>query len=178
MKLNLRIAFHYANIWFQQAKASNCIEETYRDVVLLKKIIKQNPKIIQVLQNPSIPGAKKQDIFSKAVAPHVHPLTSTFFGLLISKRREAYFGVIIKQILEHYNAHHQIQVARVTTAFKLPPALVTRIENMVRNMQACKSVFLKQRVDPSLLGGFILKVGDQQLDHSLAHKLTMLKNSF
>ena len=84
--------------------------------------------------------------------------------------------VIIKQILEHYNAHHQIQVARVTTAFKLPASLVTRMEDMVRNMKACKSVFLKQRVDPNLLGGFILKVGDQQLDHSLAHKLTMLKN--
>lgn len=175
MNLSLKIASHYAHIWFQQAEETDCLEATYRDVVLFKRLMKHNPKILQVLQNPSIPGNKKLEIFNNVVAAHVHRLTRTLFAILINKRREAYFLLILKQFLEQYNAYHHIQVAHITTAFKLPSYLVTRMEDVVRKLQPCKSVLLKERVDPTLLGGFILQVGDRQLDNSLARKLIMLK---
>lgn len=178
MKLSLNIAAHYASVWFEETKKNNCLEETYRDVLLLKKLMKDNPNIVELLKNPGIPSEKKIDFFTTVFSSHVQKLTSTFFSILIHKKRGRCFGLILRQFLEKYNTHHHIQVAHVITASRLPNDLLASIEHIVTNLKGCKSVLLKERIDPTLLGGFVLKVGDQQLDNSLVAKLTLLKKKF
>jgi len=68
-------------------------------------------------------------------------------------------------------------VAQVTTTFPLDEAMRASFKQMVETKTG-KTVELEERVDPQLVGGFVLKVGDWQIDESLRSRLRSLKYTF
>lgn len=172
---NLQVTSSYANAWFKQAQEAEVLEQTYQDVVLLKQVGRENKNLIQVLQSPIIPSEKKLAIFQQLFSSRVHDLTFTVFSIVSKNRREAYWLSILEKFLEMYRAYHQVQLASITTSCKLPADLVGYVKDLVKSWKSCKEVILREHVNPAILGGFILRVGDQQLDNSLASKLVKMK---
>jgi F-type H+-transporting ATPase subunit delta len=76
-----------------------------------------------------------------------------------------------------YNQHEGIEKAVITTPFPLNDALRKEFEKTVIKITG-KKVILAERVDSSLIGGYILKIGDQQLDESVNSKLKALSYEF
>jgi F-type H+-transporting ATPase subunit delta len=146
--------------------------------VLLKQVVRENKNLIQVLQSPIIPGEKKLAIFQQLFSARVHDLTVTVFSIVSKKRREAYLLPILEKFLAMYHAYHQIQLASIITSCKLPADLVSYVKDLVKSWKSCQEVVLREHVNPAILGGFILRVGDQQLDNSLASRLAKMKKEF
>lgn len=175
---NLQIASSYANAWFKQAQETCVLEEACQDVILLKRVGQENSNLIKVLQSPIIPSDKKWTIFQELFVSRTHSLTLTVFYIMSKNRREACLLPVLSKFLELYRVYHRVQLASITTSCKLPADLASYVKDLIKDWKPCQEVILKERVNPTILGGFILKVGDQQLDHSLANKLARMRKEF
>lgn len=176
--LNLQVAFSYANAWFKHTQEVGLLEAVYPDVLLLEQVMRDNKHLMQVLHAPIIPNEKKLAIFQELFSRRVHPLTLTFFAIINKKRREGYLLLILERFIEIYRAHHQIQLASITSACKLTADLVDYVKELVKDWKSCQAVILQEQIDATILGGFILRVGDEQLDNSLVNRLAKMKKAF
>ena len=77
--------------------------------------------------------------------------------------------------LVQYNQHQGIQLAQVTTTFPLSDQLTLQLQEIVQKMVPCQQVILEHKIDPALIGGYVLQVEDKRLDQSLRKKLLTLK---
>jgi F-type H+-transporting ATPase subunit delta len=94
--------------------------------------------------------------------------------LVIERRREEYLVGITRYFLSLIKAEHGIQPAELITAVPLNDALRQSILHFI-SKKFCTQVELNESVDKSLIGGFVLRVGDQQLDASISSKLARIK---
>jgi F-type H+-transporting ATPase subunit delta len=88
---------------------------------------------------------------------------------------------ILAEIARQYNAQHDvlngIEVAKVTTAFPITPDLEAKVLAKIKEFSTSK-ITIENIIDPSIIGGFILRIGDQQYNASVANRLQELKREF
>ena len=126
-------------------------------------IIKQEKKL-----------AVLQAIFQK----EVHALTLRFFTTVTQRRREALLPAMAQAWLAQYDQHQGIKKAQVTTTFPLSDKLARQLQAMIQQMTPCQQVVLDQRIDPTLIGGYVLQVEDKRLDQSVRKKLRTLQKKY
>ncbi|MBA4054711.1 MAG: ATP synthase F1 subunit delta, partial [Marivirga sp.] len=108
----------------------------------------------------------------------VNPLTMAIFDILTRKNREPLLPGIAKEFHTAYNIYKGIGKAFVTTAVPLDSQLRTEFENIVKRLSEKDKVELTEKIDKEMIGGFILNVGDRQIDASMKNKLQALKVKF
>ncbi len=168
----------YAKSLLDLSKEQNAVEEVKNDMVFFEKIVDDNSELEAILKNPIVPLDKKQGILEGIFGSNVHAISNSFFQLVVKKGRSSILFDTAKQFVQQYNAIKGIVTAEVTSASALTDANRTEIVALVKKELAASEVVLKEKVDPALIGGFILKVGDKQFDASLASGLTKLKKEF
>ena len=85
---------------------------------------------------------------------------------------------VAKEFIVQYNANKSIQVAEVSSASGLTDKQRTQLIAAVKEISGMKEVQLVEKINPSLIGGFVLKVNDRQLDESISSKLNALRVQF
>jgi F-type H+-transporting ATPase subunit delta len=105
-------------------------------------------------------------------------LTKTLIKVLVKNQRIELLGEVAASYVSLFNESQGVKVAKVTTAVPLTPALETKILNKVTELTGSKNVTVENTVDESIIGGFILRVGDLQYNASIANKLNRLKREF
>jgi F-type H+-transporting ATPase subunit delta len=98
--------------------------------------------------------------------------------MLTRKNREPLLPAIAAEFSNAYNVHKGIQKASVATTFALDANMKKEMEELVRKISGKAQIDLEQKVDETLIGGFILNVGDKQIDASIKSKLKSLKTKF
>ena len=177
--LNPRLAGRYAKSLMDLALEKNALEEVYNDMLLLQNIFKGSREFTTVMKSPVILPEKKQDIF-KAVAQNgrIGQFTSLFFQLLIRKSREASFPEIVNAFIEQYKVHKHIQTVKLTTAKPVSEELKQEIIRKVQSQSPGRTIDLKTEVKEDLIGGFVLEMGDNLVDASIAYDLKAIKKQF
>jgi F-type H+-transporting ATPase subunit delta len=104
----------------------------------------------------------------------VHPISFSIIEIITRKNREELLPSIATEFHKLYNSHKNIQVAEVTTTYPLDAGQRQEFTDLVKRVSG-KQVELREKVDPALIGGFVLQVGDQQIDESIKTKLQRLK---
>lgn len=169
-----KVSSRYAKSLLDLAIEQNSLEEVNKDMDLFYATLKANPQLRSVLSSPVIDADDKQAILHKLFEGKVAGLTLAFFGIMIRKGREALLFDTAGQFTEQYNRFKGIVKATVTSAAELTPGQLKKIEEITREITPGE-VHLENKIDPALIGGFILKVGDRQYDASIARKLGVLK---
>ena len=174
-----RAASRYVKSLLDLAVEKNALEEVHRDMQMLTEIASANRQFALVLQNPVIKHDKKLDILEKTFKGKVHNLTLSFFDIITRKNREAILMDVAREFHNAYNAYKGIGKATVVTAMPLDAALRLEFEKLVKQYSGDKKkVELIEKVDPSLIGGFVLNVGDRQVDASVRSKIKTLRRNF
>ena len=93
-----------------------------------------------------------------------------FICLVTDKNRISYFGKITDAFIEHYNQHNNITEMTVITSIPLKPDLKARLIKKLEQKSG-KTVKLNEKVDPSIIGGIILRMGNSQIDNSIKGRL-------
>ena len=171
-------ASRYVKSLLSLAVEQNALEEVHKDMQLFDSICGSNHDFIVMLRSPIIRHEKKRDILEKIFKGKVNPLSFAIMDILTSKNREPLLPAIAKEFHTAYNEFKGIRKASVTTAFTLDKDLRNDIESIVRKLSDSKQVELDEKVDKELIGGFILNVGDRQIDASIKSKLKALKVKF
>ncbi|MNR12285.1 ATP synthase subunit delta [compost metagenome] len=147
-------------------------------MVFFEKVVDDHSELEAILKNPIVPLDKKQGILQGIFGGKVHAITASFFKLIVSKGRSSILYDTSEQFIAQYNAIKGIVTAEVTSASALTDANKAEIISLVKKELGANEVLVKEKVNPELIGGFILKVGDRQFDASIASGLTKLKKEF
>jgi F-type H+-transporting ATPase subunit delta len=172
-----RVARPYAKSLLELAEEKGELEEVNKDMSLFVEVAQANNQFQNMLKNPIISHDKKQAVLDTIFKGRVSDMSLAMFRIITHKNREAFLYDIAKEFTSQYKAFKGISTAEVTTTYPLTQDQKNTFINMVAKKEN-KKVELLEKVDESILGGFVLKVGDIQVDESIKSKLHRLKNKF
>ncbi|MCS7019092.1 MAG: ATP synthase F1 subunit delta [Cytophagales bacterium] len=168
-----KVASRYAKSLAGLAQEKGVLEEVHRDIVLFAEVCKANRNLRLLLRNPIVNRDIKLNTLRRIFTPHMHPLTISFFEISVRKSREDLLEQIAIEFHKLYNQLHNIEQAQLTTAVPLSDDLLNQLREQARHIGG-KEVELQVKINPELIGGFILTVGDKQIDNSVRTQLNNL----
>jgi F-type H+-transporting ATPase subunit delta len=174
---NQQVAARYAKSLLDLAQEQGTLATIKEDMDLLATTMAGSRDLRLLLRNPIVKHDKKLSILNAVFKDKVSDMLLRFFQIVTSKNREDTLEYIGSEFLKQYNALMGVQVAEVTSAVPLTPATRAEIEKMVTRQTGLTQISLTEKVDPSLIGGFVLRVGDQQIDDSVRGGLRRLRTS-
>lgn len=174
---NARAAIRYAKAILNLAKDSNADAKIDSDMKLIVSTISENNELDTVLNSPVINSVEKINVLNALFINKVDAITLRFFSLLQENKRIPMLGSIAKQYSVLYNLDNNIQVAKVTTAVPLSKEIEQKVLDKIVALTGAKAN-LENEINPAILGGFILRVGDVQYDASISNYLNELKKEF
>ena len=172
-----RVASRYAKSLLQLTEEKGELEKAYEDMQLLANTCKENKELILLLKSPIIKQDKKKAILNALFSSKMSKVSESFINIIVSKGRENYLPAIAKEFLAQYKVHKGIQTATVSSAVKLDEKTRKQIEEMVKKSSGSE-VELLEKVDKDLIGGFVLRVGDNEINASIKSKLHKLSQEF
>lgn len=173
-----RVASRYVKSLFGLAVEQNAVDQVHNDMISFSKVVKENRDFALMLRNPIIKHDKKREILDKIFKGNVHTLTLAIFDIITRKNREPLLPAIAEEFHHAYNVYKHVGEATVTTVVPLDATLRAEIEKIVKKISDKKEVELKEKIDADMIGGFVLNVGDRQIDASIKNKLKALKVKF
>lgn len=168
-----RAALRYAKATLSLARDKKVATEVNEDMTLIGSTIKKNSELRAALKSPVVKETIKKNILTQ-VFSGVNGVTSGLFGILLENKRMELLMQIAAKYNELYDEMQGIQVARVTTAIPLTPDLESKVQEKVKELTG-NSAKIKNIIDPSIIGGFVLRVGDMQYNASVAAQLNAVK---
>lgn len=171
-----KIAVRYAKAFFEVALEKNLLDELKKDIELVYSTCKEKDFIL-LLESPVIKTSQKKEILKELLSDKINELTLKFLIMVTANRRESYFPGICRNFIFYYQEHKGIKTATLTTAVNLPQTLKDKVADTIAKLFKT-DVELATNENPDLIGGFVLRVGDEQLDASVASKLEKIKRNF
>ncbi|MDF2158868.1 ATP synthase F1 subunit delta [Algoriphagus sp. CAU 1675] len=175
---NHRVASRYAKSILELSIDMGKLEEVFADFQKLSKIGSENRELELLLKNPVVKSDKKLAVLKALMQSSAQEITLGFLDIVSRKNREEILLDVAKEFVNQYNQHKSIQVAELTTTFPIDEKLRNEFVEVVKQISGRKTVQLVEKISPELIGGYVLKVNDRQLDESLSGKLRILKNQF
>lgn len=172
-----KVAYRYAKSLLEVAVDQKILENVYQDMNMVVSTLKENKDLADFLSSPVVKAKDKSEVTSKIFASKVTELTLNFLMLIIENGREEVFGQIVKRFIHLYDETKGIEVAKVITAISLTEELKNKIQALASKITG-KNVELEQEIDQSLIGGYVLKIGDYQYDASVKNNMHRLHREF
>ena len=170
-----RAALRYAKAMLSYAQESKADEAVAKDMHALISLLHQNNEVQTVLENPILSVAEKEAVL-KELFSQASPETFKLFSLLAAKNRLAILAATGEQYVRLYAQTQGEVKAIVTTAIGLTPSLKQAVLEKAKGLTK-ENVQLENKIDPGIIGGFILKIGDLQYDASVSHQLKSIKTT-
>jgi F-type H+-transporting ATPase subunit delta len=175
---NPRLATRYAKSLIDLAIEKGQLETVYADMLWLQSVCKSNRDFVNVLRSPIIKPDIKKKIVEAVTNGRISEMTAGFNRLLITKNRESNMPEIINAFITAYKVYKNIQTIHLTTATPVSEDLRNTILAQVKKSEGFPNVELEEKVDPDIIGGFILQIGDKQVDASVAYDLRAIAKQF
>jgi F-type H+-transporting ATPase subunit delta len=171
-----RAAIRYAKAILDLAIEQKAGEAVEKDMRSIMGTIAESKELAQLLASPVVQGATKKEALLK-IFKGCHKVTEGTICMLVDNKRIS----MLNEVAVHYiilnEKRNGKDVAYVTTAVPLTPELEKKVLKQVSKITG-NAVTLENKIDASIIGGFVLRVGDLQYDASIANKLGNLKRTF
>lgn len=164
------LATVYAGALLELAFEKGVHAEVLAELRALGEILRQVPRFVTFLNTPNIGREVKKDLVDRVLGGQFSDATQNFLRVVIDKRRQAHLGAMIVAFEDGYHARMGEVVVLVTSAAALVDAQRKRLAAALKR-RLDKEIILDERVDPRLLGGMVLRVGDSRIDGSLRSRL-------
>lgn len=173
MALRGAAARRYAQAVFDLAKEAGSLDQWLADLKTLNSIF-GSQGAVTTLEDPKATHAAQNKVVDDILARlKIDPLAGNFVKLLVQRGRLSSLPRIVEIFGEMYNREKGIVVAEVTTAISLDDAHKKQVADSLTRMTG-KTVELRTKTDPSILGGIITRIGDELIDASVASRLAQL----
>lgn len=173
-----KVASRYAKALFDLALETGALDKVKDDISTIAAA--SVGELHAVMVSPVIRGDQKEKIFAAIFGDKVAPLTTSFFNLVFKKGREVAIREIMEAYMDLYRAHHNIQKVEITTATPVDPEVHQQILESMKKVEGYANMKfdVSPKVDPAIVGGFVLQVGDNLFDASIRHDLQVIKKQF
>lgn len=167
------IARRYAEAMFQIALKQNTVDRTLEDVKNITQVF-TNRKLAYLLREPKVPTQRKEKALREAFTTRVLPTSLNLALLIVQRELVDTMPNIAKELETLVLDYRNEATAEVTTAAPLDRAQSDLVKQSLEHSTG-KSILMTTRVDPSILGGIIARVGDQLIDGSVRYRLQALE---
>ena len=170
-------ARRYAKSLIGLAKEKNILKDIYTDMSLIGATVSANKDLQLLLNSPVVNTDKKQQILTAVFKESLTDLSFLFLNLISSKKRESLVQSIADSFINQYKELNNIITAEVTSAISLDKKQINNIVSLYNQKEDSRFEII-EKVDPEIIGGFILRVGDHQIDTSISKEIRELKKAF
>ena len=172
-----RAALRYAKAILNLAKDSNEESKVNDDMLLIASTISENSDLDVMLKSPVIKAEDKKNVLKALFDKKITNISTGLFLLLEENKRLGVLEAVAKQYTIIYDHLKSIDIAKVTTAVPLTEDVEKQVMKKIVEITGNKAS-LENIVNPDILGGFILRVGDVQYDASISNYLNELRKEF
>jgi F-type H+-transporting ATPase subunit delta len=164
----------YAAALFKSAKKENLADSVLENYRLILKILRENPSFKNLLEAPQILDKDKKRFIKNFFEKKISEVLLSFLTLLVDKKRIQYLPDIFPEYEKLVKENKGIVVAKITTAIPLDEPLIQSLkEKLERETQ--KKIEMEKNVDPGIIGGVLVVLGDKVIDRTIKYQLTQLK---
>ena len=170
------VAKRYSPALVDAAREEGVLDAVLADVGKLRELISTSPEFVAFLEHPLIPVEKQEETLVALFEGKLQPVTLHFLRLLAQKERLGDLSDILVAFEAAMDEENGILNVRVTAAEKLLARQETDLQDKL-SKRTGKTIRLHSGVDESLIGGFLVQIGDGIEDYSLAAKLATFKRN-
>jgi F-type H+-transporting ATPase subunit delta len=171
-----RAAIRYSKAILDLANSKGVAEVVSDDMKTIATTINGNLELSTFIQNPTIKVEVKEKALLEVFAGS-NAVTKGLFHLLFENKRFEILGAIAVEYGKLSDLANGKELAQVTTAFPMDAALEAQVLAKIATLSD-KKITLENIVDPAIIGGFILRIGDKQYNASVYNGLQVLKREF
>lgn len=172
--LNTAVARRYAQALFSLAQEKAMMDQVESDLGIIMQRLADNANIRRVVEHQDIAPERKVALVQQVFGGTVSPLTLNFVCVVVSKRREDHLREMYKQYVELANDQRGVLEAEVRSAVAMSPEQIDALASRLGNRLG-KTLRLQAKVEPELMGGIVVRVGDTLLDGSVRTRLKRLR---
>jgi F-type H+-transporting ATPase subunit delta len=166
----------YARALLETAQAEGVVQQIEEELFRLRELLKSNPNLLEFLKDPNVTREGKRHALDELFQGRAHPLELNTLLTISDMDRTSHLQQIIEEFIALAAATRQKVSGEIITTIALDDATLARLSAELSRITG-KSVQLFQKVDPAILGGAIIKVGEQVIDGSLRRKLNQIKEN-
>ena len=167
----------YAKSLLKLAVEKNVLEEVKKDMDSVYKVCEESPELQSVLESPIVSGAKKAEVLNKIFKKSLSELSFQFIELVSNNQRESLLHNMAFSFGDLYLEQKNIVRAVITSVNGVGDALKEKVTELVKASYN-KEVLIEEENDTTLIGGFVITIGDKQVDASISKQLANLHNTF
>lgn len=171
-----RVASRYAKSLLDLSKEQNVLEAVKNDITEFQRIVKENISLHTMLKSPVVNNGDKIAVLKKVFEQSFNKMTISFLAIVVRKNRSAVLESISEAFLQQYNDFNNIISATVKTAQAIDAAVTAEVTQFIEK-QSGKKVALTTIIDPSLIGGLVIQIGDNLYDASISGKINKVKQN-
>ena len=171
-----RAAIRYAKAILDLSNAKGVAEVVNNDMKLIASTINGNVELSTFIASPTTTVEVKEKVLLEVFAG-ANAVTQGLFHLLFENKRFEILESIALEFNKLSDEMNGIEVAKVTTAVPMDAVLEAKVLAKIATLSD-KNITIENNVDPSIIGGFILRIGDKQYNASVANRLQVLKREF
>jgi F-type H+-transporting ATPase subunit delta len=168
-----KISVRYSKALFQLAKEQNSLDAVLEDVKLILKVSEMK-EVAEFLHSPILNSTEKLKAVKSIFSDKVSKNALSFLKVVIENKRENYLAAIARNYITMYKTEQGIKTVVFTTAVEIDEELRQIINKLVSEVFQTK-VELNEKLDQKLVGGYILRIDDNQIDDSISSKLKQYK---
>ncbi|HAT81405.1 MAG TPA: ATP synthase F1 subunit delta [Flavobacterium sp.] len=168
-----RAAIRYAKAILEIADSKKVATQVAADMALITSTINTNAELNTFIQSPTINVDQKESALLEVFA-NANAVTKSLFHLLKENKRFEILDAIALEYNKLFDIMNGVEVAKVTTAIPMDAALEAKVSAKIATFSN-KKITIENTIDPSIIGGFILRIGDKQYNASVANRLQVLK---
>ena len=170
-----KVSSRYAKSLISLAMEQGVLENVRQDMEVIANICLESKELVVVLKSPVIKTHKKEAILKAIFGATLSKMTNDFIDILVRKGRERHLPGIAQAFVEHYDRQKGIAKADITTAVALDDETRAAIKDLVSSMGNHNEIVLNEKVNEEIIGGFIARLDDKQVDASVTRRLEELK---
>jgi F-type H+-transporting ATPase subunit delta len=172
---NGAVSRRYAEAVFSIALENKSLEAWRKDLETIRVVL-SNPQLVLFLENPKVTNEEKKRLVTSLLRKRVQPAPLNFVFLLIERHRVGIAGHVAIEYQRMMDEHLGIATAEVTTAVPLSAEQLKGVVSRLTELTG-KKIKLETKVDATIIGGIIIKIGDRLIDGSVATRLANLSQA-
>ncbi len=169
-----RASKRYATALFELSKEENVISTVSENLKMIDNTLSESKELELLLDSPDVSKQDKKSILEELFADKVHVIVNNLFKLLLEKNREMLIPEIIEWFFEMEDDYNNIVRAELISAVPLDEGQKEQLARIIE-AKVSKKVVFKEKVDNSIIGGFIIKTSDKIIDASIANELQKMR---
>jgi F-type H+-transporting ATPase subunit delta len=171
------VARRYAQALLELGVEQNSLDTIVGELESIAAMWESSHELRNALENPLVPHAAKKAVMNDVAARlGASPTTRNTLLLLVDRRRIKTLPYLARTLRELADARKGVVRAEVTTAVALADAYYARLQAQLEKMTG-KRIVVDRRIDPTLLGGVVTRIGDRIFDGSLRTRLQSLRDA-